>query len=220
MRLDVAAPVADSCASLWACSSPRSRCRAQPAPWLRCCRACCVKHWTSAGSVTGAPWSKVNFTRDADPYKCSRGISTLSRAPTFSTEWTPPQPASPVCRLAGSGSDLSVAYVSWMEGGPKLKKQTSLPHVECFTRGEESGAKRSYLRTVWVKAQSPPPPFFWRTYSWDTQTRLFYTICWERYWDILEIVKMQYKCLHKSYNEKRKQKKQLCWFKMFPEPEF
>lgn len=51
MRRDAPAPVADSSASLWACSSPRSRCRAQPAPWPRCCRTCCVKHWTAAGYV-------------------------------------------------------------------------------------------------------------------------------------------------------------------------
>lgn len=81
-----------------------------------------------------------------------QGGVTLCRAPTFSTEWTPPQPASLVCRLAGSGSDLSVAYVSWMEGGPKLEKQTSLPHVACFTRGEENGAKQSHLRIFWGKA--------------------------------------------------------------------
>lgn len=49
MRRDAAAPVAGSCASLSACSSPRSRRTAQPAPWLWRCWTCCVKHWTAAG---------------------------------------------------------------------------------------------------------------------------------------------------------------------------
>lgn len=145
MKLDTAAPVAGSCASLWACSSPRSLCRAQPAPWLWCCRTCCVKHWTAAGYVYRCSPFQSLF-HPGRRSLCSRGIYILCRALTFPTEWTPPQPASPLGRLAGGGSDLSISCVSRREGGPKLEKQTSIPHLACFTRGEENGAKQRYLR--------------------------------------------------------------------------
>lgn len=181
-RLDAAAPVAGSCASLWACSSPRSRCRAQPAPWLWCCRTCCVKLWTA-----GYVYRCSLFQRLISPgtqilmFQGDFFFFILCRAPTFPTERTPPQPASPLCRLAGSGSDLSIAYVSPREGGPKLEEQTRIPHVACFTRGKKNKCQTKIFMHI-----SP----FEHT-SWDLDCfilKALHTIC-KKKWTYSQNVK-------------------------------
>lgn len=105
--------VAGPCASLWACSSPRSRCRAQPAPWLWCCRSffnvffkkekqaahfSCCRMWSQVRKGDGENFP-VHFV-----YSCAALQVPVQPAPISPL---PLQCAAPVCRLPGCGSDLS-----------------------------------------------------------------------------------------------------------------
>lgn len=133
-RRDAAAPVSDSCASLWACSSPRSRYRAQPAPWLWCCRAYCFNASHSITAECGYRCSLNRFFLYCLQGRREFGSSAtlvLRRAPA-SLRFSPllSGSAAPVCRLPVWGSDLSGYGFQTEVGGPRKRDRLPTQHVE------------------------------------------------------------------------------------------
>lgn len=124
---DAAAIVADSCASLWACSSPRSRCRAQPAPWLWCCRTYCLMRAARLLQNVGYKRSscKVYFTRDGEKSVPMQLFFFLPHS-NLPDQSAPLQSAAPLCRLPVCGSDLS-GHGLLSAGGGRSNKETDEP---------------------------------------------------------------------------------------------
>lgn len=126
-RRDAAALVADSCASLWACNSPRSRYKAQPAPWLWCCRTYCLIQAARFIAEYGRRCSVCKFVilqlrrevgSSAILILCRASASPIS--PLLSTL------RPPVCTLLVCGSDLSGhGLVSGRRG--RSNKETDYP---------------------------------------------------------------------------------------------
>lgn len=119
-RRDDAAPASDPCAPLWACSSPRSRCRAPPAPWLSRCRTCCLTRATRLLQNLLTAAACASFTGDGEKPTFSGALRTRS---FFSALCAPLQSAAPVCRFQAVG----VIYLGMASAGGGRSNTSSYP---------------------------------------------------------------------------------------------
>lgn len=166
MRRDAAAPVAGSCASLWACTSPRSRRRAPPAPWLWFCPTCWGGGvgggdlWTAAGYGYRCS-HKVDFTRDSDPcvpggwsggdFYCVR-CSDLPHALSASAACLPTV-------QVRRRWEWFICGLCQPEGGRSKTGERDYPTPRRIFHNRRGKWKQRYLRIVWIPPLPPPPPF-------------------------------------------------------------
>ncbi len=152
-RRDAAALVADSCASLWASSSPRSRCRAQQAPWLWCCRTCCWKRAALLLQNVGYRCSlcKVYVTRDGEKSVPVQLLFSAALRPPCSVR------SSPVCGPSVQVTSLWEWFIwAWLTFSRRreVQQRDRLPtqHVEVrrtnFLRNKHGYANFRSILTV------------------------------------------------------------------------